>query len=179
MSTKAISSRYAMALLQEAERLKCTSTVESDLATVRRILESAPDLRIVFRSPVVKAWQKMNIAKDVFAGQVSELTLAFIVLVIEKGREAYLGHIAQVFQELLDAKNNVLRVTVNSAAALDGSSQKKLQTALEQRTGKHVVPTFASKPDLIGGVVVRIGDIVLDGSLRHRLQELKHELAHT
>jgi F-type H+-transporting ATPase subunit delta len=177
MSIKAINKRYAQALLMEAERMQVETTVEQDFVVVRKTLDSSPDLRMLFRSPIIEGWRKQRIAEEVFKGIISDLTLKFLLLVIEKGRERYAGSIVEAFGDLLDAKRNILRVGVKSAAALETESQQHLEQALRNRTGKDVRSDYTTDPSLIGGIAVTIGDTVIDGSLRRRLVELKDKLA--
>jgi len=177
MSIKAITTRYAHALLEETERLNAEAAIEQDIATVLQYLDASNDLRITFRSPVIEPWRKKKIVKELFEDKVQKLTLTFLLLVIEKGRERMLRDIFVAFHEQLDVRRNIMRIGITSAVGLDAEMQDKLTAALSKKTGKTVVSTFSTSEALIGGVSVTIGDAVIDGSLRTRLAELKEQLA--
>lgn len=177
MSIKAIATRYAHALLEEAERLKIESDIEQDIATVLQHLDVSADLRMVFRSPVIEPWRKKKLVKELFEGKLHKLTLTLLLLVIEKGRERQIREIFSAFHEQLDIKRNIMRVDITTAVSMDTGIQEKLTAAISKKTGKTIVSTFDINSSLIGGVTVTIGDSVIDGSLRSRLAELKEQLA--
>jgi F-type H+-transporting ATPase subunit delta len=179
MSAKAIASRYAEALLMEAVSQGTEDVVEKDFETIRATLNGSPDLRMLFRSPIIEWWRKKNIAKEVFQGQISPLTMNFLMLVIQKGREKFAREMADAYQHLLDVRRSVLRISVDSAVAMDESVQKKLVDGLSAKTGKNVIAEFDTNADLIGGMQVMIGDVVYDGSLRSQLEELRERLSTT
>lgn len=142
-------------------------------------MNASSDLRMLFRSPIIEWWRKKNIAKEVFEGQISPLTMNFMMLVIQKGREKFFREIAEAYQELLDVRRSVLRISVDSAVAMDASVQQKLVDGLSAKTGKTVVAEFDTNDQLIGGMRVMIGDVVYDGSLRSQLEELRERLSTT
>ncbi len=92
-------------------------------------------------------------------------------------RLALLPEISALFDRLKDEAEGVVDVTVTSAAPLDDAQQGKLAAALERRLGRSVRLHCATDPALIGGAVLRAGDLVIDGSLRGRLERIAHELA--
>lgn len=177
MSAKAIASRYAEALLDEAVSQGIEDVVEKDFETITATMRSSPDLRMLFRSPIIEWWRKKNIAKEVFEHQISPLTMNFLMLVIQKGREKFAREIADAYQEQIDARRNVLRVSIDSAVSLEDGVRKDLSNALSKKTGMNVVASFETEADLIGGLRVTIRDTVYDGSLRTQLDELRERLA--
>jgi F-type H+-transporting ATPase subunit delta len=177
MSAKAIASRYALALLDEAVGQGVEDVVEKDLKTIKSIMESSKDLRMLFRSPIIEWWRKKNIAKEVFEIQISLLTMNFMMLVIQKGREKFLREMATEYHALLDLRRNILRINVDSAVAMDAVVQKSLTDGLSKKLGKSVEAEFETHAELIGGLRVTIGDTVYDGSIRTQLDELRERLA--
>jgi F-type H+-transporting ATPase subunit delta len=100
----------------------------------------------------------------------------FVRTLAANGRLAYLPEISAQFEVLKDAAQGVADVTVTSAAALDAAQQKKLTAALEQRLKREVRLHTEVDPELIGGAILRAGDLVIDGSLRSRLERIAYEL---
>lgn len=177
MSVKAIASRYAHALHTEAKSQNVVDTVEKDFARIRETLDAAPDLRMLFRSPIIEWWRKKNIAVEILEKEISPLMMGFVVLVIEKGRERFFRRMAEEFQLRLDTQRNVVRVDVESAIQLDESARESVLKTMETKTGKSVISSFSETPDLLGGVRVTLGDKVFDGSLKTQLEGLRTRLA--
>jgi len=176
MSTKAIATRYATALLEEAVSRDLESTVERDFVTINEIADASPDLRMLFRSPIIEWWRKKNIIKEVLAGHVNDLTMNFMMLVIEKGRERFYREIITEYLRMLDERRNILRIGVDSAKPLDEATRARVVEAIGQQSGKTVMAEFDETPELIGGLRITIGDKVYDGSLRSQLEDLRVRL---
>ena len=176
MSNRAIAKRYAHALLEEAVSRDLESTVERDFVTINEIADASPDLRMLFRSPIIEWWRKKNIVKEVLDGRVNDLTMNFMVLVIEKGRERVIREIIAEYLRMLDVRRNILRIDVDSATALDEGTRKNVVDAIGKQSGKTVMADFDEAPELIGGLRITIGDKVYDGSLRAQLEDLRERL---
>lgn len=177
MSLQRIARRYAKALLATALQREAADTVEQDLAYLVRVTGESADLRMLFRSPVIEASKKKDIVKEIFASTISELTLDFLGLLMDKGREADLLGVAQEYLAQYDAHRGVLRITVTSAVALSESMQADVADAVGRRTGKKIVATYSVDPKLLAGVSVRVGDMILDSSLHHQLDLLRLRLS--
>jgi F-type H+-transporting ATPase subunit delta len=95
---------------------------------------------------------------------------------LERGRIGILRAASRVYSELADARAGQVRATVTAAAALSASDLDRVRRALEKRTGRKVLIQTAVDPALIGGVVARVGDLVLDGSVRTQLDEMRQRL---
>ncbi len=176
MSAKAIAVRYATALLEEAVARGLDATVERDIVTITEIADASPDLRMLLRSPIIEWWRKKSIIIEILQGRVNELSLNFMILVIEKGRERFFREIAASYLEMLDQRRNILRVSVESAVALDEQARTEVVDRLSTRNGKTVMATFDVEPTLIGGLRVTIGDNVFDSSLQSQLEDLRERL---
>lgn len=176
MSTQAIAKRYAQALLDEAVSRELESTVERDFVTINEIAEASPDLRMLFRSPIIEWWRKKNIVKEILQDRVNDLTMNFMVLVIEKGRERFIRDIIAEYLRMLDLRRNILRIDVDSAKVLDEATRQNVVDAIGKQSGKTVMAEFEEVPELIGGLRVTIGDKVYDGSLRAQLEDLRERL---
>lgn len=177
MSVVAIAKRYAHALLIEAKKTQSEDVLLKDFALINAAISHSADLRMLLRSPIIESWRKKNVIREIFNSTVSELMLKFLLLVVDKRREQFIPEIATTFSELVDTERNITRVGVTSAHEIDADSQASLTKVLSSRTKSTVEATYKTDSSLLGGVTVTVGDTVIDGSLRHRLQELKHRLA--
>ena len=100
-----------------------------------------------------------------------------IALLIKKGRSEYLLGTAEEFLRMLDAKNGVLSAEVESAVSLTPDEEKQIVATLEAMTGKKLRPQFTTDPKLRGGFIARMGDDMIDASLRHQLDLLREQFA--
>jgi F-type H+-transporting ATPase subunit delta len=101
---------------------------------------------------------------------------SFLTLLFDKGRFAYLSSISDFYQKLADELKGIARASLVSAAPLSSEAVEKIRKTLSERTGKDIVLDVAEDPGLIGGVVTRIGDLVLDGSIKTQLLNMRESL---
>jgi len=173
MSQRTIARRYATALYEEADRLGIVDTVDDDIEMLRATLGDSDDLNRFFRSPVISDEKKINVVEALFSERTSELTQRFIGLLIKKDREPMIAAIADSYHDLRNEQRGIVEATVKAAHDLDDEVCDALKDALENATGKNVVLHLEQDESLIGGVVVRVGDRVFDGSVRNKLDSLR------
>ena len=167
---------YAVTLLREAERRNAIEAVDADLAGLVETIGREPRLARLLEAPQIAASEKRAFVERTFAGAVDPLTARFLGLVIDKRREGMLGEIAAAWREILEERANRQTATATTAVPLAEAEIEGLRRALERRTGKTITLTHSIDPRLLGGVVVKVGDTVLDGSLRSRLRSLGNRL---
>ncbi|SRR5581483_3854443 len=167
--------RYAHALMGLAEEMKLLDKIAEDFRDIEQTLRGSRELRLVLTSPIIAPDQKRNILSEVFAKRSSDLTMKFIALLIEKGRSEYLFATAEEFLAMLDAKRNILRAKIQSASPLTEKERMELEAKLERMTGKRIHAEFTIDPSLRGGFVARMGDAMVDASLRHQLELLREQ----
>ena len=176
MANARIARRYAIALHDSAVEAGTDQQVHQDLKNIQEIIASSKELRIVLKSPVIQHWKKKAALKEIFAKSVSPMTANFVDLLTDKGREASLEEIVKVYNELYNEEKGLLPVEVTTAVTMENDLREKLVKNLEQRTQKRILPKFNVDPALKGGVVLKVGDMVMDGSLRHQLKKMYEEL---
>ena len=169
--------RYALALTQEAAQTGQTDAVDADVTFLGETLDASRDLRTLFRSPIVSRDKKLNVLEALFTGRVSDLTMRFLRLLVSKQREDLIPEVVMAVRELRDAASNTVEAQVRSAKPLTDAERAALTSRLEARAGQTVRLTERVQPDLIGGLVVRIGDVVYDRSVKHQLETLREQLA--
>ncbi len=172
----AVAGRYAEALYEIALENKLVDKVEQELKTVVGVLEQSNQLKKVLFHPRITADQKKEVLASLFEGRVSEVTMNFLAILVERQREMYLADITDYFVELANKARNICDVHVTSAVELTGDEKKRLAAAMAKCTGKKVRLSYKVDPKLLGGVVVRVGDKVIDGSVVARLQTLREHL---
>ncbi len=172
----AVAGRYAQALYDLAEAQGLVDQVEQELMAVNQVIADSREFQKVLYHPRITAQEKKNVLKSIFAGKVSPVTENFLFLLVDRHREAFLNDIVAQFSALADRARNIVQAEVTSAIELTKEEKKKLGEVLNKITGKKVQTAYSVDPALIGGVVVRIGDRVIDGSLRTRLATLREHL---
>lgn len=178
MSDFTIARRYARALSQEAEQQGITARIDADMELIHQTMDESRDLVRLFESPVIPREKKESILKILFEAHVDPNTLNFLRLLVEKQREDLFPAITRAYRQLRDEANGVVEAEAVSAIAISEVQQKQLIGVLEQATGRKIRLRVKEEPSLIGGLTVRVGDTVYDGSVRHQLNVLRHQLEH-
>ena len=171
-----VARRYALALYEEAEAQGQVETVDSDVETLHSALDGSRELEAVFASPVISREKKEAVLGRLFEGKVSDLTMRFVGLMVSKQREELLPATVRAYAALRDERLGVVEATVRSAQPLASDEADRLRQRLESQTGKTVRMRMQVDPDLIGGLVVRVGDVVYDRSVSHQLKTLRAQL---
>ena len=173
--TTSAARRYAEAAFQLATRDDTFDAWAKDLATVNELVGDERIARIVSNPSVPRAEREATIDR-LLAKRVSPLVLNIVRLLDQRGRLMLLPAIAAEFTRLLDAKRGVVAATVTSAAPLEKDEIKEIAARLETMTGQTVKLATAVDPSLIGGLTVRVGDRMIDASVRGRLERLRDQL---
>jgi len=172
-----IARRYAKALFEIGVAEGNYEKLGQELDDLARAYDGSADLRLALENPMVKPGEKVAILKAVLPRVApSPSVQRFAQLLLERGRITLLRGAARAYRELADARAGQVRATVTSATPLGPAELDRVRRALEARTSRKVIVQTAVDPALIGGVVARVGDLVLDGSVRTQLEEMRHRL---
>ena len=172
--TSDLHGRYASALFELADEAGQLESVESDLGRLRAFLRESGDLRALVRSPLFRrSEQSEAILAVARQAGFSELTVRFLGLVATKRRLFALVGMIEAFDRLLDRKRGLTRVEVRAAGELDDESVAALVEALRVATGGEVALDAKADPELVGGLVVRVGSRMIDTSIRSRLKRMR------
>lgn len=174
--TSPVARRYAQTFLEKAEAGGDVAALDADVALIGETLAGSRDLQLLMASPVVPADKKRRVAEALFGGKVSTGAQQLLSFLFEKGREGELARIIEAYQTLRDAQTGVVEARVRVPRALGADEQAAVKRQLEARTGKTVRLSVTVDPSLLGGIVVRLGDTVYDGSVRHQLETLRERL---
>jgi len=166
---------YARAAFQEARADKRLGQWSEALRVGAAVVEDAR-VQDLLGNPHVSAQQLAQLVTDISGSQLNAHGHNFVQMLAENHRLAYLPEIAKLFDGLKDAEEGVVDVTVTSAAPLTDDQQRMLAEALSRKLKREVRLHATTDPALIGGAVLRAGDLVIDGSLRARLERIAYEL---
>jgi F-type H+-transporting ATPase subunit delta len=176
MAELAVVRRYARALFDTAHRAGAVDQIETDLKAVDQVLRATPRFSRVLRAPTVSVDQKKELVQRVFGTRLSPLAARFLTLVVERRRETILNDVYSEFSRLANEERNILAVQVTAATPLTDQERDALAAALTRRTGKTVTLELSIDPQIMGGLLLRMGDTVIDGSIRSRLNQLRARL---
>jgi F-type H+-transporting ATPase subunit delta len=172
-----VARRYARALFQIGVAKGTFEQFGQELDALAAVYRDSFELRQTLENPIFKTAQKRSILDKLLPRVApSRPVQSFALLLLERGRINALPLISRVYQELTDHQLGRVRALVSSAKPLDVITEGEIQRALERRTGKKVIMRTEVDPGLIGGVVARVGDLVLDGSLRTKLENLGNRI---
>lgn len=173
MINNAIARRYAKALVQLGSENGLIERFSQELKLVNDLISGNAEMRAAFSNPAFTAEQKKQIMKELIAKLgCSELVGNFLLLLVDKNRIVFLAQIVQTYETLADQQSGVVRPVISSAFALDDAQVGAIKGALEQKTGKKIIPQVTIDKSLIGGVVTQIGDIAYDSSVKTQLARI-------
>jgi len=178
MSVQTVARRYAAALADVVLDRGEAAEVQAELTAWEGMIRSAPNLLEVLRNPTVALDQKRAVLnKLIERARPRQTTANFLKVLLQNQRLTDLGEINRKLAETLDERSGMVAAMVTTARAVPASSQQQLHAKLTGLTGKKVRIDFATDPDLLGGIVTRIGSTVYDGSVRNQLQMIKEKMA--
>ncbi|MEX1211549.1 MAG: ATP synthase F1 subunit delta [Balneolaceae bacterium] len=164
--------RYARAFLKVSLDEGKLEVIHTDLQTVQNVLVNSRDLAASLKSPVIRLDVKREVVQQVFSDSVDPLTRRFLDFVIEKRRANLLSDIVDGFLEAYKAHIGIQDVLVASAVELEDETHNRLSTILEQQLKGTVAIESRTDSSLLGGMSVQIGDTIIDGTVRHKLNRL-------
>lgn len=167
---------YADALFRVARAEGSLGEVEDELFRFSQVLQGSDELREALTDEHIPASRRQQIVEDLLEGKASRVTSALVSLVVGAGRARDLPAIVRQLVERSAAEANKAVAEVRSAVPLNAEQRKALTEALNQATGKEVELRVIVDPSVLGGIVAQVGDTVIDGTVRSRLEQLKHAL---
>lgn len=176
MKQTVIAERYAEALFELAQELRQEARFGGILDDIEEMAKEHPDFSRIIQHPVIKREDKKAMLEALFASSIPKELLSFLQLLVDKKRENYLREIIAQYRHLLNAHNQTITTEVITAAPMLKKSQEILKQNLEAYLGQQVVMKCATDASLLGGVTIKIGDRLIDGSLRTRLSDMAQTL---
>jgi ATP synthase F1 delta subunit len=167
---------YAEALFEAGKDKGNLDALHSQLGQFADAVERNHDLQVFLFSPYLSSQEKKKGLERAISGAEPELT-NFLELLIEKGRMPEVFRIRREFDELWKHENKRIDVTVTSAVELDEAVVKKIGTEVERQTGEQVELSSKVDDSILGGIVLQVGNMVLDASIRSRLEKLRKSVA--
>ena len=173
MREPTIARNYAETLLELAQRAGDLRGWGDMFDNVSNAVETDRRLRVFLESPRVSAQQKNDIIQKAYGGALPRTFVRFLQALVDHRRQMLIPIIAHEYHDLVDQVEGRVHASVTFAREADDRDRELVTSQLSRTLGKTVVPHFHVNPDVLGGIVVRVGDTVLDGSVRRRLAILR------
>src|SRR5436190_5876085 len=167
---------YANAMLEVSRVEGHLADIEDELFRFARTFEGSDELRTALTDPALPAARRVAIVEDLLGGKALQTSAALAAFLVASGRGGELPAIIDRFVELSAAERRRAVAEVRSAIELTSEQTDRLREALNRATGKDVEVKVVVDPSVLGGIVARVGDLVIDGSVRHRLEQLREQI---
>lgn len=165
--------RYATALLELAKEQDAIERTLDDILFIRNTIRDSRDLLLFLKSPIIKPDKKVAALEAIFVDHVSELVYTFITLIARKNRQNMLDQIVEAYVEKHNSYAGIINAEVFVAFPLDEDQRAEVSKKLEKLTSKKVNVSVKVQPALKGGMAIKIDDTVIDGTIKHKLEQLE------
>lgn len=172
-----IAQRYAVSLFEVAKEEKIQDEILENIKFLEEVFKENEDFFKLMNIPTVSKEEKIELIDNVFKGKINLYVLNFLKILAEKNRSNYFFEMASYFKKLYNKENNIKEVTAVTAIPLTENLKTKLINKLQEITGKHIVMHNEIDESILGGVVLKMEDDQVDGSVKGRLDNLKNILS--
>ena len=167
---------YANALLEVSRAEGHMADIQDELFRFARTFEGSDALRTALTDPALPTERRVAVVEDLLGGKALQASAALASFIVAAGRASELPAIIDRFVELAAAEQRRAVAEVRSAIELTPEQTERLRQSLNRATGKDVEVKVVVDPSVLGGVVARVGDVVIDGSVHHRLEQLREQI---
>jgi F-type H+-transporting ATPase subunit delta len=167
---------YATALLEVSRAEGHLGDVQDELFRFARTFEASDELRSALSDPALPAERRVAVVEDILGGKALQTSSALAQFIVSAGRASELPAIIDRFVELAAAEQRRAVAEVRTAIELTAEQTERLRQSLNRATGKDVEVKVVVDPSVLGGIVARVGDVVIDGTVRHRLEQLREQI---
>lgn len=168
--------KYASALFESAKEKDAAQSIQDNLVFITETLKTNPPLYSFLINPIIKADDKIDSVKKLFAVHIEEITLDFLGLIINAGRMDCINEILNCYERLYNDDRNIITPTIISAVELEPEQKNRIIEKLEHKSGKTINPAYVTNPEIIGGLVIEIDDTTLDFSVKNKFDNIKKQL---
>jgi F-type H+-transporting ATPase subunit delta len=177
MILSGIAKRYAVALFNAAVKQDIPDQVQDDLVSFVQLWRQNQEFKGFLMSPQVLTQSKHKLAVDVLGERSAGLFVKFMLLLIDKGRLQHIEEIADAYRQLFEQLQGILEAKVITAVPLDVDLEQRTIEKLERGTGKTIRLSKSIDEEIIGGMIIIVEDEIIDGSIRHKLEQMAKSLS--
>lgn len=171
-----IAKRYAEAFFEVAIETDNLEGFKEQISAVSRILEEEEELKTIFQHPKLSRDEKKDILNSLFEGKVSSEMMNLLYIVVDKGREKYIKSIQKEYIALANEKQGIVEGKAITAIEMEDNKLRELEQKLSEKLNKKIKLTNEIDKNILGGVLVKIGDKVIDSSVKGQIDKITKEL---
>ncbi len=176
MRDETVSRNYAETLFELAVKNGAIEEYGAGLGTVTKLIDGNPEFRIFLETPRIDDADKKALVRRVFGESLPQHLVNFVLVTIDKRRQRLLREISRQYDELVNEHLGREHVEVTLAQVADDATERVIAEQLTAVLGKEAIPHFRVRPEIIGGIIVRTKDTILDGSIRRQLEGMRRRL---
>ena len=173
---KVIIKKYAQILYNVAVKENNIIQISDRLHSVRSILKSVPELNQLLITRRVQVQDKINMLKNILGDNISNIEMDLMVLLMENGHMMLFGEVVKSFDYLLDKESKVVKVQITSSSILSDDEVQRISSKIENNIQKEVEVKTETDASIMGGIKLRVGNTLIDGSIYSRLQKMRDAL---
>jgi len=173
---KGIIKKYAQALFKVVVKEDDINQVSDRLNSIRSILKSVPELNQLFITRRVQVQDKMIMLKNILGDKISDIVMDLMVLLMENGHMMLFGEVVKRFDYLQDKDSEVIKVQITSSSRLSDDEVQRISLNIENKIQKKVDVTMETDTSIVGGIKLRVGNTLIDGSVSNHLQKMRDTL---
>ena len=169
--------RYATALFEQAHEDNAVAQYETEVNTIVEALKETPDFMAVLENHRITIEEKITFIDNIFGDKVAGPIVGLMVLMVKKSRQSYITEVLDSFLEMAKEERGIIKATVTSAVALNETQLEQIKAKLQAGTGKVIELETIIDNSIIAGLVIRVGDKVIDASVQGEMRTLKKQLS--
>ena len=173
---KGIIRKYAQLLYQVAVKEDDINQLSDYLHSIRSILKSVPELNQLFITRRVQVQDKMIMLKNILGDKISDIVMDLMVLLMENGHMMLFGEVVKRFDYLKDKDSEIIKVQITSSSRLSDDEVQRISLNIENKIQKKVEVTMETDTSIVGGIKLRVGNTLIDGSVSNCLQKMRDTL---
>ncbi len=173
---KGIIRKYAQLLYQVAVKEDDINQISDYLHSIRSILKSVPELNQLFITRRVQVQDKMIMLKNILGDKISDIVMDLMVLLMENGHMMLLGEVVKRFDYLKDKDSEIIKVQITSSSRLSDDEVQRISLEIENKIQKKVDVKMKTDTSIVGGIKLRVGNTLIDGSVSNHLQKIRDTL---
>jgi F-type H+-transporting ATPase subunit delta len=177
MKTSKISDRYAKALFDFSKEHNIIEEVYADMILINTTYSTSPDFAVAMKSPIIRPDRKIKIFSEIFKNNIHEISLTYLNIIFKKGRELYIHDIVYHFIKLYKVHHHIKEVIIITPSALDIKLKERLIAQLSNQLNCTIELIEKLDPTLIGGMVIKVDDQLIDTSISGQIKKLQQEFS--
>ena len=173
---KGVIKKYAQGLYKVALKEENVTQISVRLHSIKNILKSVPELNQLFITRRVQIEDKMVMLKNILGDKISGIVMALMVLLMENGHMILFGEVVKRFDYLKDKDSEIIKVQITSVSKLSDDEVQRISLNIENKIQKKIDVTMETDTSIVGGIKLRVGNILIDGSVSNRLEKMRDTL---